>query len=1147
MTIRRIVSSAGIFVAFSFLFLCAAGAQADAYSWDPGATSGSNLGGSGTWDTTGPWWYSGSGDQAWVNNATPDSAVFAASAGTVTIGAPITVNSLTFNVSGYTLSGPNAITLDGSTPTITVTNAADSAEIDAQLAGTAGLTVAGPGTLTLGAYNSYTGPTNVNGGILALDVYLGNTLSAASAVTINSGGTIRADNDSPFGTVTWPMVTVNPGGLLTTSNGIFSWTPVLNLAGGTLAAGTPTESFGSWVFGSDVTVSGATTSTMSARDMSLSEPGGVNFTVGTGSTLNVTGEFSAVGGNTGLIKQGLGTMILSGPNTYTGPTVVNAGILALNSAFGTLSAGSPVTINSGGTIRADANSPFGTTSWPTVTVYPGGLLTTSNGIFSWAPVLTLAGGTLAAGTPDGYFGSWLFNSNVTVGGSTTSTMSATDMSLSEAGGVHFTVGAGSTLNVTGGFWDGQGNTGLIKQGPGTMIFSGANAYTATFLQEGTIALGVTNALAINASLTFGAVGTSGTLDLAGYNQELAGLTVAGGATASGQVIGNSSTGSSSILTYGYGNNSSTFAGTIQDTLPGGNQQVALTVVGGLLNLGGANTYSGNTTLNAGTLQIGNALALQNSTVVAAGGGLDLNGFDAAVGGLSGAGALTLTSGTLNVGNNGANTTYGGNLGGTAALVKTGSGTLTLSAGNWYTGPTVVNAGILALNSAFGTLSAGSPVTINSGGTVRADADSPFGTVTWPTVTVNAGGLLTTSDGIFSWAPVLNLAGGTLAAGAPDLVQWFGSWLFNCDVAVGGSTTSTMSATDMSLSEAGGVNFTVGAGSTLNVTGGFWAVQGNTGLIKQGPGTMILSGANSYTGPTTINGGTLQIGAGGSGEFLASPSIAMSNNATVAFNHSDTLDYSGAISGSGQLVKAGSGRLTLGGTNANTYSGATTISAGTLALDYDNRLATATALTIASSGVLDLAGNAQTVGSLSGSAGAIVANSAPAYLSTLTVNPVSGAMTFAGNIIGNTLLALSGSGALTLSGTNAYTGGTTVSGGTLEIAAPSALAGSGLVTIAAGGRLVLGSGAGIGALLAASSPVGSGAAALSAAASIPATMGGYASASESMATLGGAPVSSQGGAGSVGGSSTAAVPEPGTIALLATGVLMLAVARWRRRG
>ncbi len=127
---------------------------------------------------------------------------------------------------------------------------------------------------------------------------------------------------------------------------------------------------------------------------------------------------------------------------------------------------------------------------------------------------------------------------------------------------------------------------------------------------------------------------------------------------------------------------------------GGSQSLSLGG-GGMLVLGGANTYSGSTTLSGGTLQVGNGLALQNSTVVAAGGGLDLNGFNATVGGLSGAYSLTLNSGTLNVGNNNADTTYGGILGGTVSLVKTGAGTLTLANANTYTGPTVVNAGTLA--------------------------------------------------------------------------------------------------------------------------------------------------------------------------------------------------------------------------------------------------------------------------------------------------------------------------------------------------------------------------------------------------------------------------------------------------------------------
>ena len=127
---------------------------------------------------------------------------------------------------------------------------------------------------------------------------------------------------------------------------------------------------------------------------------------------------------------------------------------------------------------------------------------------------------------------------------------------------------------------------------------------------------------------------------------------------------------------------------------------------------------------------------------------------------------------------------------------------------------------------------------------------------------------------------------------------------------------------------------------------------------------------------------------------------MSNNATVAFNHTDPLSYGGAISGSGQLIKLGTGVLDLSGTS--TYSGPTTISAGTVELDGNGEnLPTATALTIASGGVLDLAGVPQTVGSLSGSAGAIITNRySPAYSSTLTVAPSSGSTTFAGNIISN---------------------------------------------------------------------------------------------------------------------------------------------------
>ena len=443
--------------------------------------------------------------------------------------------------------------------------------------------------------------------------------------------------------------------------------------------------------------------------------------------------------------------------------------------------------------------------------------------------------------------------------------------------------------------------------------------------------------------------------------------------------------------------------------------------------------------------------------------------------------------------------------------------------------------------------------------------------------VNSGG---------TWSTVGNWSGGNVPGGNPQDAAVFGAVLTGGTANVvldgnrslsslGFSTTGgasyaisasngsalTLSNTGVAaatLSDSGG-NHTIAApitlgsnlsvtatgGSTLCVSGAIGEINTGTTVSVSGGGTLILSGNNAYSGATTVNGGTLQIGNGTSGEGLAS-SIAMSNNAAVAFNHADPLSYGGAISGSGQLIKLGTGVLDLSGTS--TYSGPTTISAGTVELDGNGEnLPAATALTIASSGVLDLAGVPQTVGSLSGSAGAIITNHySPAYSSTLTVASSAGSTTFAGNIIGNDALALSGSGQLTLSGTNTYTGGTTVSGGTLDIAAPSALSGSGLATIAAGGRLVLGSGAGIGALLTASSPVSS-ARSLSAQRRRPrrrsADMRTHPRTWRRSATI----LHCRKAAGEIAVVvGAAAVPEPGTIALLAAGALVLAAASSRRR-
>ncbi|MEY5498288.1 autotransporter outer membrane beta-barrel domain-containing protein, partial [Salmonella enterica subsp. enterica serovar Corvallis] len=222
----------------------------------------------------------------------------------------------------------------------------------------------------------------------------------------------------------------------------------------------------------------------------------------------------------------------------------------------------------------------------------------------------------------------------------------------------------------------------------------------------------------------------------------------------------------------------------------------------------------------------------------------------------------------------------------------------------------------------------------------------------------------------------------------------------------------------------------------------------TSLIKQGAGTLILNAENTYTGGTTISGGTLvatNVDALGSGD--------VTDDATLELNTGGTFDN--AISGSGQVVKSGDDVLTLSG--ANSYSGGTLISGGTLVAsnvealgtgdvtndavlelntggDFDNAISGSGKVEKSGDGTLTLSGSNTYRGGTTISGGTLLASNVEALGTGDVTNNATLELNTGGDfdnaISGSGQVVKSGGDTLTLSGNNSYTGGTLISDGTL---------------------------------------------------------------------------------------------------------------------
>jgi fibronectin-binding autotransporter adhesin len=289
----------------------------------------------------------------------------------------------------------------------------------------------------------------------------------------------------------------------------------------------------------------------------------------------------------------------------------------------------------------------------------------------------------------------------------------------------------------------------------------------------------------------------------------------------------------------------------------------------------------------------------------------------------------------------------------------------------------------------------------------------------------------------SGANSVNLGGGTFTL---NQLQFFGAGAGTWDVVNGTIVFDGTNPTFVNQGGSSGIvgllpNLQLNANTTFNivnvsaVTEVSGVISGVGQLIKTGSGTLMLTGTATYSGGTLISAGTLQIGNGVTNGSITGD---VTDNGTLAFDQVSSVTFAGAISGTGTVEQIGSGTLRL--TGNNTYSGATTVSSGTLQAGSATAISANSAFNVMGLSVLDLNGFDVSIGSLAGVAGATVSLGAH----TLTAGGNNASTTYAGLITGTGGLTKVGSGTLTLSGTSTYTGPTNINAGVLVGAALNSL-------------------------------------------------------------------------------------------------------------
>lgn len=773
------------------------------------------------------------------------------------------------------------------------------------------LAKSGAGNLILTGANTYTGTTSINGGTLALSgsgVISSANLSLNGGVLATQGTFTRA-----LGTGASQVQFGASGGGFAAYGGALSvsitGTPIWGSTGSFLPTG------GSLILSSSL----ADNVVNWTSNFSL---GSAARTITVNDNTNTTADYAkisgVISGNSGgaLIKDGAGLLVLSNANTYTGSTTVNDGTLNLQNGAALGSGTAGTTVASGGTLELQ-----------------GGITVASNG------TLTLNGaGDNGNGALRSVSGTNTYTGNITLGSAATIT--------SSAAGNLFTVGTYTTNTVTMGgntlTVDGAGDTkfkanlgasgntgGLIKNGTGTLTFNGdINYYTGTTtVNAGTLILDTYNNYvipdnAIQGNLVIG--------------------TAAGGAVDSVQVM------------YGTGSASNKISNTSQITIysngkldMNGDRNGNSDTVGALVFYGGhIDTGTGGLLSITGDVTTHTNTANQAAVID---GHLDLNGatrtFTVDNGGI--ASDLTVNA-TINGG----------------SYIKDGTGKMTVTSSNTYTGTTEVKNGILNIQNSTGLGAYASGTTVDSGAALQLEKNTTDLAVASETLSLsgsgynNADGALRNVSGNNSWSGLVTLAGNAR---------------INADSGSSLTITGDFTGSSQTLT-VGGAGDTILSGAIGTGTGG---------VIKDGSGTLTLSGTqtNTYSGGLNVQDGT------------------------VIFNKTSNLDASGT------------GSLTVG-------DGIGSSNSAVVQLNQSEQIANSAAVTINNDGKLDLNGKTETIGSLSGTgAGTLALGSGALIVGNATSTSYSGAIT------GTSAATLTkqGSGTLTLSGDINFGGSVTVTG------------------------------------------------------------------------------------------------------------------------